>query len=290
MLGRYVSQLLDVKGVEWIGSDLDVDISDRRKVSEFVSERRLSAIINCAAYTAVDAAETDEGNAMRVNGEGPAVLAEIARLHGARFVHVSTDYVFDGERLGEHEEQSPVGPSNVYGKTKLAGELGICRVFDDKTSGQGAAPWFVVRTSWLFGPGRSSFVDTMWKLMQEKSELRVVCDQMGRPTFARDLARFLVDLASEDAPIVLSSGTWHFANLTATSWFEFAKEIRECMLRCGVPVAVERIHPVSSEEFPRPAKRPKNSVLSTRKLEAHGVVPRDWRLALAEYIQERVGQ
>jgi dTDP-4-dehydrorhamnose reductase len=288
MLGRCVGRQLDTSAIKWIGTDWEIDIADRDAVMGFIAERRPQAIINCAAYTAVDAAETDESNAMRTNGLGPTVLAEASLSIGARFVHVSTDYVLDGERLGEHAEESPVSPCNVYGHTKLAGEIGIVQVFNDASANGRFSPWFVVRTSWLFGSGRSSFVDTMWTLMLEKPELRVVNDQLGRPTYARDLARFLVALANPQEQPLLESGLWHFANSGSTSWYGFANEIYSCMVREGLAVTVKKIHPVSTAEFPRPAKRPKNSVLSTQRIEAHGIIPRNWRDALAEYIQQRV--
>jgi len=128
----------------------------------------------------------------------------------------------------------------------------------------------------------------MWKLMLEKPELRVVNDQFGRPTYAQDLADFLVKLIDTGAGIPLASGMWHFANAGPTSWYGFANEIRVCLLQRGLDVTVKQILPVSTDEFPRPARRPKNSVLSTERLLVQGIIPRDWRVALAEYIQQRL--
>jgi len=288
MLGTCVARRLDALGQKWIGSDLEIDITDRSTISAFLEQRRPTAIVNCAAYTAVDAAETDENAAILVNGTGPTLLAEFSRQVQATFIHVSTDYVFDGDRPGALHEDAQLGPCNAYGRSKLVGEQGVVRVCEgegrDSSSG---APWHIVRTSWLFGAGRSSFVETMWKLLLEREELRVVNDQFGRPTYAQDLADFLVDLLVVDRSRRLASGIRHFANAGPTSWHGFAEEIRTCMSELGESVKVRHIHPVSSAEYPRPARRPRNSVLSTERIEAEGIIPRHWRSALVEYAQQR---
>lgn len=286
MLGSCVSKRLQQSGIPVITTDLEVDIAESEQVRRFAWSKRPQAIINCAAYTAVDAAESDSDTAMRVNGIGPKVLASVACELGAAYLHVSTDYVLDGELAEEHETDSPVGPCNVYGSTKLAGERGVRDVFAQQPK-NGAPPWYLVRTSWLFGAGRSSFVDTMWRLMLEKVELQVVNDQYGRPTFAQDLADFLVDRIDARTTIELASGVWHFANSGPTSWFGFAQTIWEEMQRLSLPVAARRVIPVTTDQFPRPAKRPKNSVLSTRQLEANGIFPRHWHEPLREYLELR---
>jgi dTDP-4-dehydrorhamnose reductase len=290
MLGRCVARRLTAMQIPWVGTDLDVDVADHAAVAAYAFEHHPRAIINCAAHTAVDAAEAEEDAALRVNGAGPAVLAGLSVAVGAAFVHFSTDYVFDGERAGEHDEGSPVGPCNAYGRTKLEGERGVLRAYGEFEVEGVARSWYVIRTSWLFGAGHSSFVDTMWKLMLEKAELRVVADQVGRPTYAQDLADFAIRLMESDASTRLASGIWHFANTGQTSWHGFAGEIRACMLRHGLDVTVGNIHAVSTEEFPRPARRPRNSVLSTNGIEAKGIVPRKWQDALAEYIEQRAAQ
>jgi dTDP-4-dehydrorhamnose reductase len=288
MLGQCVGKLLSDAGQDWVGSDIDVDISDSDSVRSFAARHGAKSIINCAAYTAVDAAETDEANALRVNGAGPSNLAEIALEKGIRLLHVSTDYVFDGSETGEYTEDSPVGPHNAYGRTKLAGEVGIQSVFEGNAKTSTMGSWNIIRTSWLFGSGRSSFVDTMWKLMLEKEELRVVKDQKGRPTYALDLAACLVGLVKTPAMARLPSGIFHFANRGDTTWYDLACEIKTQLVRRGLPVKTSQIHAVSSSEFPRPAKRPQNSVLSTKRIESFGVIPRGWQQALADYVDLRI--
>lgn len=285
MLGRCVAKELDALSIAWLGTDLELDIADESKLAAFVETHRPTAVINCAAYTAVDAAEADEASAHRVNALGPGLLARICDEQRLTLAHVSTDYVFDGERDEAHDVDAPVGPCNAYGRTKLEGERAIlARLAERRTP----ACWLIVRTSWLFGRGRSSFVDTMWDLMLEKPELRVVDDQRGRPTYVGDLAKLLVRGIGATSHPALSSGVWHFANSGPTTWFGFANEIRNALIEAHVPVRTERIIPVSTEEFPRPARRPRNSVLSTRKLEVEAqLVPRSWREALREYVQSR---
>lgn len=286
MLGQCVAKQLDALSVEWIGTDLDLDIADQARVAEFVATNQPTALINCAAYTAVDAAETDEAAAYRANAQGPATLARVCIELQMAFAHVSTEYVFDGDRSEPHEVDSPVGPCNAYGRTKLEGERAISSLF---AGGGARSQWLIVRTSWLFGHGRSSFVDTMWKLMLEKPELRVVNDQHGRPTYARDLGQLLVRAIGATSQPALASGIWHFANAEPTTWFGLASEVRTALLEARQPIKTERIVPVTTLEFPRPARRAKNSVLSTSKLETEAqIVPRPWREALRDYVHSRV--
>jgi dTDP-4-dehydrorhamnose reductase len=289
MLGRCVGQQLSALGLAWVGTDTEVDIADQSAADSFASANQPVAVINCAAYTAVDAAEKDEAGAFRANAVGPKVLASLCRSRQMAFTHVSTDYVFDGQRSGQHREDSPVGPCNAYGRTKLAGERMIADVFSAENPS--ASPsWTIIRTSWLFGEGRSSFVESMWKLMLSQRELRVVNDQYGRPTYAGDLAAILIRAIGASNSSPLPSGIWHFANSGATTWFEYACRIRELMIEAGMSVATNDIIPVTTAEFPRPAPRPANSVLSTERLEAAtGSIPRPWQDALREYIKVRSG-
>jgi dTDP-4-dehydrorhamnose reductase len=286
MLGQSVAKQLEALHVPWFGTDRELDISDEPSVRALVSDKRPTAIINCAAYTAVDAAEVDEASARRVNASGPQLLAQLCNEQRLALAHVSTDYVFDGERSGAHEVDAPVGPCNAYGRTKLEGERAILACFAEARTG---ARWWIIRTSWLFGHGRSSFVDTMWNLMLEKPELRVVDDQYGRPTYVDDLAKLLVRAIGVTSQPALASGVWHFANAEETTWFGLASEIRTALIEAGIAVRTQRVIPVSTSEFPRPARRPKNSVLSTRKLETEAQIsPRGWRDALREYVESRV--
>lgn len=285
MLGRCVAEHLTTLGVPWVGTDAELDIADHAAVSTFLRQAKASHVINCAAYTAVDAAEADEETAHRVNAIGASVLARACHEQNTSFAHVSTDYVFDGERQEHHGENSPVGPCNAYGRTKLDGERLVVAEFARDPS---APSWVIARTSWLFGSGRSSFVDTMYKFMLERPEVRVVNDQHGRPTYAADLAAFLVRASGAAKDPAIASGIWHFANSGPTTWFGLATEIRNEMIAAGVQVATTKLVPITTAEFPRPARRPKNSVLSTERLESEtGIIPRSWREALHEYIGQR---
>jgi dTDP-4-dehydrorhamnose reductase len=284
MLGRRVADTLGQRGIVQHLTDIELDIADRSAVMDVMQSFGPTLVVNCAAYTAVDRAEAEEAQATRVNGDGPRCLAEACLCHQASFVHFSTDYVFDGIDQGPYREERPTAPQNAYGRSKLAGELGIREVFAN-CSPEDPCRFYVIRTSWLFGHGSSSFVATMWRLMQEREELRVVADQRGRPTFVDDLARAALQLAgcgteSARAP----SGLWHFANQGETSWFDLASATRETLERCGAPLRVKRIVPVSTSEFPRPASRPAYSVLCTDKIEGWGIGPRSWRESLAEFL------
>jgi len=289
MLGRAVATQLDQLGVSRVGSDLEIDMSSEAAVRDFALERRPRVILNCAAHTAVDVAEKDESTALKVNGRGPGPLARLATELDSTLAHVSTDYVFDGTlpKGQAYTEASETCPCNAYGRTKLSGELQIAKAFSQLGTDV-ACSWVVLRTSWLFGSGRSSFVDTMWRSMLEKDELRVVDDQIGRPTYVEDLASVMMRVCGISGQTCLPSGVWHFANAGPISWHGFATAIRDQMLAIGLPVTVKDIHRIPSEEYPRPAKRPKNSVLSTARIKGEGrVVPRHWQAALIAYIQKR---
>ncbi len=285
MLGQCIGRLLDQNSISWVGTDLELDIADSERVNGFVAQYKPGVVINCAAYTAVDAAESNEVAAQRVNALGPSVLATACHATRAALLHFSTDYVFGGCGKEPFVEDAKLAPCNVYGASKARGEKQLVAVLgaDDRTR------WWILRTSWLFGDGRSSFVETMWNLMKTKEELRVVADQVGRPTYAGDLASTALRVAGLLNPkCIVQSGVWHFANVGETSWYEFACAIRQAMLDVGEEVSVQRIVPVSTAEFPRPAARPAYSVLDTGRLtRVAGIVPRTWKEALFEYIQQR---
>lgn len=261
MLGQAVAARLE--GEPFVSTDREVDITDERAVASFAAEHQPNAILNCAAYTAVDAAEEHEAEATRINGDGPAVLARTCPE--ATLVHVSTDYVFAGDGERPYREDDPVAPLNAYGRSKRVGEKAVL-----------AHPrGIVVRTAWLFGEGGPNFVRSMRKLMGERARLTVVDDQRGRPTYAGDLAAALVALTGR-AP-----GIYHYANAGECTWHGFALAIAEEARALGAQLKVETIDPVTSDAFPRPAKRPAYSVLDTTKVtEALGVSPPSWREGL----------
>ncbi|MED7928130.1 dTDP-4-dehydrorhamnose reductase [Nonomuraea sp. LP-02] len=234
----------------------ELDVCDRRAVREFVAAYRPGAVINCAGWTAVDDAETHEAKALAVNGHAVRWLAEACEGAGARLLQVSTDYVFDGAAAGPYEEDDPTGPLNAYGRTKLAGERAAL------DHGQ-----YVVRTAWLYGARGTNFVRTMIRLAAERPLVNVVDDQRGQPTWAADLAGNLVRLARADLP----PGVYHATSSGETSWHGFAREIFALL-----GADPERVRPVPTADFPRPARRPANSVLACRR----GEPIRHWREAL----------
>ena len=241
----------------------DLDITDSRLVNAAVDEHAPDVIVNCAAYTKVDLAETEESAANAINGSAVELLAEAANEGGARLVQVSTDFVFDGEKRAPYEIDDPTHPLSAYGRSKLLGEIAATH----------AKKHLIVRTSWLFGVHGPNFVEAIRNQIRKGTNpLRVVQDQRGRPTYTPHLARAIVRLALQEA-----QGVVHYADADECSWFDFASAIAE-----GPNVTIK---PVTSDEFPRPAKRPAYSVLSTERYERlTGVTPDSWREGLREYL------
>jgi dTDP-4-dehydrorhamnose reductase len=254
----------------------DLDVTDAFGVQDMVvgwerivrsdsPDHRL-VVVNCSAYTAVDAAETDEENAFAVNAAGPALLATSCAKVGARLIHVSTDYVFSGDASTPYDVDDGTGPKSAYGRTKLAGELAVREILPDASH--------VVRTAWVYGAAGQNFVKTMARLERERDTVSVVDDQRGSPTWSRDLATGLLALAGSDVP----AGTLHATNRGETTWHGFTKAIFE-----ELGADPERVLPTTSEAFPRPAPRPAYSVLSARAWDEAGLPPLpEWRTALAE--------
>ncbi|MGN9845700.1 dTDP-4-dehydrorhamnose reductase [Nonomuraea sp. H19] len=234
----------------------ELDLCDKRAVRDFVSAYRPRVVINCAGWTAVDEAETREAEALAINGHAVHWLAEACDLAGARLLHVSTDYVFDGTSGLPYPEDAPARPVNAYGRTKLAGERAALE-----------HGHHVVRSAWLYGAHGANFVRTMIRLAGERPVLDVVDDQRGQPTWTADLADFLVRLAQSDQP----PGVYHGTSAGETTWCGFAKEIFTLL---GADAG--RVRPVPTSAFPRPARRPANSVLAHTK----GQPIRHWRAAL----------
>jgi len=279
MLGTALSERLERLGLPHVKTDRDVDIGDRQRVLEFAERERPSLILNAAAYTRVDDAETHEADAARVNTLGPEHLGQAAAAIGARVVHVSTDYVFDGRATAPYREDAPCAPASAYGRTKWQGERRLLSSRSERS------PIYVVRTSWLFGEHGPNFVRTITKLLAERDELRVVADQEGRPTYTGDLADALLELAGASRRAPAPDGVYHFANSGAVSWHGFASAIREVALELGLPVRATRVVPVTTAEFPRPAPRPAYSVLDTTRMESVlGRAPRPFLSALRAYL------
>ena len=244
----------------------DLDVTDAAAVRAAVRDSRPYAVIHCAAWTDVDAAETAEDAATAVNGDGAGHVAAAAAEAGAHVVHVSTDYVFGGDATEPYREDAPTGPHTAYGRSKLAGERAVAAAAPDAHA--------IVRTAWLFGPHGPNFVDTMLRLAGERSELKVVDDQLGCPTYAGHLARALVQIAEARTPGVL-----HVAGGGSCTWYDLA---RATFARAGVDVTV---HPCTTAEFPRPAPRPAYSVLGSTRRDAP-VLPH-WQDGLAAHLTAR---
>ncbi|MBI5441423.1 MAG: dTDP-4-dehydrorhamnose reductase [Deltaproteobacteria bacterium] len=266
---------------ELVGLDLpEFDLTDRERVLRTIGELRPHVVLNCAAYTDVDGCESNERLATAVNGEGPGHLAEAAAEHGATLLHLSTDYVFDGAKRTPYREEDPPCPASAYGRSKWLGEKRVAE--------SGLRNYFVLRTSWLYGPRGKNFVETIARLAAEREELRVVDDQVGCPTYTADLADAIFALLRADRASP-PSGIYHFSNEGACSWHTFAREIVAHLRRRGGPVRVERLLPIPTQEYPLPAKRPPYSVLSKQKyVEATGAEVPHWQDGLARYMEGRL--
>lgn len=267
-LGLAFQAELALQGIDFVSvNSHELDITNQDLVEELVDSLMPEVIINSAAWTDVDGAETNESAAHAVNALGPRYLAIAASEATARLVQVSTDYVFSGEGTAPWGEGAQHNPQSVYGSTKSEGEKFVL--------GAHPAGSYVVRTAWLYSAQRKNFAKTMTKLaLNGAGEVRVVNDQVGQPTFTGDLAKQIIDLVVSDSP----AGIYHGTNSGQATWFEFAQEIFKL---AGADVS--RVVPVSSSEYPRPAKRPSYSVLGHDAWANTSVEPmRDWRIALAE--------
>ncbi len=276
MLGQDLLKVLGDSGHETVGIDLDeLDITDPGAVAAFFSAApAFDVVANCAAWTAVDDAEAKEDLALHVNEAGPRLLAAEARLHRARIVQVSTDYVFDGNARAPYAEDAPSSPVSAYGRTKWAGEEAVRREHPDGH--------LVVRTAWLYGAHGPCFPKTMVRVAREKGALSVVDDQVGQPTWTVDVAATLLALVDQQVP----SGTYHATSSGQTSWFGFAQEI---VGAAGMDPAI--VKPTDSSSFVRPAPRPAYSVLGHDALARVGVPEigdwaHRWRTAAADVLSD----
>lgn len=267
-LGTDIVKLLRNQGLDCLAcSRAELDITSMDNVRRVVHDYRPQVIIHTAAYTQVDQAESDEELAYEVNAYGTRNLAVAAEELGAKLCYISTDYVFDGTTQKPHQEYDTVNPLSVYGKSKLAGE--------DLTKTL-CSRYYIVRTSWVYGLYGNNFVKTMLRLAEEKEELGVVHDQVGSPTYTVDLAQFLFQLIQTD-----KYGIYHVTNSGFCSWYEFALEIFK---QADVDV---KVNPLTTEEFPRPAPRPKFSVLDHLAIRANGFQSiRHWKKGLKDFITE----
>lgn len=269
-LGRCFQDLVSKTDTVLALGSQELDISNLQAVLAVAEEFRPDIIINAAAYTAVDKAESDARRAAVVNCHGPENLGLAAKQVGSRLVHVSTDYVFDGSGSVPYLETDAVNPLGVYGQTKLAGELLVQSILPEV---------IIIRTAWVFSEYGNNFVKTMLRLAKDRSELGVVADQVGCPTYAGDIAAAILKLVAGNAP----GGIYHYCGDRSVSWAEFAQAIFAEGERAGVLARQPKVNFISTEEYPTPAKRPAYSVLSAAKI-AEYYQPSDWQAALEKIV------
>jgi dTDP-4-dehydrorhamnose reductase len=271
-LRSVLAPLGDIIGV---GRDR-LDLTQPETIRSVLDEVKPDLVVNAAAYTAVDKSESEEDIAYAANATAPGVLAEeVARL-GAKLIHFSTDYVFDGTQSYPYREDDPTCPLGAYGRTKLAGEEAIRQSCDRH---------LILRTAWVYGVGGSgNFVKTMLRLGKERPELRVVCDQIGSPTWTGDIAETTRQIIAHSEDL---TGTYHFTNSGVASWYDFSVAIFEEARKFNFPVKIQRVEPITTAEYPTPAKRPAYSVLAWQKLaKALGHYPPHWRESLRQMLSQ----
>lgn len=271
-LGYDVARVLERRGIEYRGtSSKELDITDRAAVEHLMQSYRPDAVIHCAAYTKVDLAEDEPERCWAVNADGTRNLAAACREIGAKMLYISTDYVFPGTGEQFRRTDDPVSPVNTYGRSKLAGELAVQSLLET---------YFIVRISWVFGKNGNNFVKTMLRLAETRTELTVVCDQIGSPTYTADLAPLLCDMVQTER-----YGIYHATNGGTCAWSEFAKAIFELADKQVT------VYPIPTSAYPTRAVRPLNSRMSKERLHSNGFqeLP-EWKNALARYLKEITGE
>lgn len=249
-----------------------LDIANIQAVAEAVERYQPQVVVNAAAYTKVDVAETEVKLNHQVNVEGPENLAKVCQAKGIPLIHISTDYVFDGTASMPYQEDHPAAPVNAYGQAKLAGERAVQKQ---------CQKYLILRTSWVFSTYGHNFVKTMLKLMQDRETLSIVSDQIGGPTYAKDIARTILVVMEKLTPDFQAWGVYHYAGEPTVSWFEFAQQIMPIAQQRGGKI--QHLIPIKTVDYPTPAKRPLYSVLSQAKIQrVFGVKPSDWKRALQE--------
>ncbi|MEK6790891.1 MAG: dTDP-4-dehydrorhamnose reductase [Deltaproteobacteria bacterium] len=272
-LGTDLAARLDKSGAGVVALDREgLDVSDARAVARVVGSSKPDAIINCAAYTKVDLAQTERDKAFSVNRDGPANLADAAKDAGAQLYHISTDFVFDGKKSSPYNEDDEAAPLSVYGESKLGGEIEIARRMSE---------YAIIRTSWLYGASGSNFVKTILKLASERERLTVVYDQVGAPTSTADLSEAIIALMKKRFDGNAPSGVYHFANEGVASWYDFAVAILNEARSRGLSLNCRSIEPILSKDYPTSARRPAYSVLDKTKIKkACGLVIPHWTASL----------
>ena len=273
-LGSEINELSSsFPNLDFVFSDLpDLDICNKEMLSQFVIENKIEAVVNCAAYTAVDKAEEDAATAELVNATAVGNLVSVAEEQNLRLVHISTDYVFDGTAHFPYVETCGVSPIGVYGETKRKGEEFVINSSSDS---------ILIRTSWLYSSFGNNFVKTMMRLGNERDELGVIFDQIGTPTYASDLAKACLEILSTSERLDKAGKVYHFSNEGVASWYDFAKAIMELgQIECNVK-------PIETKDYPTPAKRPHYSVLNKAKIKSDFEVEVPyWRDSLKDCIEK----
>ena len=276
MLGSEIARQLSENKIDFFGTDIDVDITSYEALSEFASNKSIKWIINCAAYTAVDLAESNEELCGKLNAVAPGNIAKVAKEVGATVIHISTDYVFDGTGDSPRTEDMAVAPIGVYGKTKADGEKAIA---------DNAEKYYILRTAWLYGWAGKNFVYTMLRAMNKNPAVKVVADQKGTPTFAGDLAGVIIQIINAENPI--EYGIYHVTDLGEITWWDFTNEIKAQGLKTGWLENKDCVvNPCSTDEYPTPAKRPAYSVLSKDKIQqALEITLPQWQESLSVFLK-----
>ncbi len=275
-LVKTLAPLAESLGPVTAWSRAQLDITDLEAIATQVLTLQPKLIINAAAYTAVDKAESEPDLAYRINAEAPKALAQSAAKCGAGLVHISTDYVFSGQVGSPRCETDATGPLSVYGSSKLAGEDAIRSALDQH---------IILRTAWVYGTqGKGNFLKTMLRLGAERREVNVVCDQVGAPTWAQDVASVIAQISPNIAQI---PGTYHYTNSGVASWYDFALAIFQEAKASGMPLSIETVNPITTADYPTPAVRPAYSVLNCQKItRALGHSPPHWRESLKAMLSE----
>ena len=277
MLGQDVEKLFKRKRLSYLTSDKEVDIKNYQILQEFTKDIKIEWIINCSGYTDVDKAEKEIEKAFQINRDGVRNISKIALKKQAKLIHISTDYVFNGEKNTHlsYTEDDKTEPINIYGESKLAGEREIKEIFKK---------YFVIRTAWLYGIGGKNFVYTMLKLFKERDQIKVVSDQWGSPTYTVDLAEGIIEIINNDSD---KFGIYHFTNEGVTNWYEFAREIYRKSKKLGIIDSNKEveIRGIETKEYPTPTQRPKCSLLSKEKIKSElNLDIRKWEEALADFL------
>jgi len=267
-LGYDVMKVLHARKIDCLGADIEeFDITNYNATQQFIKAYDPDVVVHCSAYTAVDKAEDNYNTCYAVNADGPRNIANVSKEHDAKMVYISTDYVFPGTGEAAYEIDDPKGPLSVYGKTKLAGEEAVREILDK---------YFIVRIAWVFGKNGNNFIKTMLRLSKDHSEVNVVCDQIGSPTYTADLAPLLCDMIETE-----KYGTYHATNEGYCNWAEFAQTVFE-EASCNT-----KVNFITTDQYPTKTPRPSNSRMSKKSLDDNGFqrLP-TWQDALVRYLKE----